>query len=297
MIMMRKIVLIPFLVAVLLLTSLCGQEKAGKSFLWKIESDTGASYLLGSVHFLKKETYPLREVIEDAFEQCDVLVVEADVSNAKMAEVSMMTLQKGMYQGEETLKDNLSEKTYQLAKKKMDELGLNIEGFAKFKPWMAAINILGMQLMKMGFNPNYGIDKYFLEKATGKKEILELEGIEFQLNLFDSFLEEESEKFLLSTILEADQIGKEVDNLVNAWVSGDTVKMEQILTENIRKYPKLENLYKRLIDDRNERMVEKIITYLNSGEKYFIVAGAAHMIGKKGIVPLLKAKGYTVKQL
>ena len=282
------------------LVAVYGQAKAdstGKSFLWQVEGTAGKSYLLGSVHLLKKEHYPLKKPIEDAYEQTDVLAVEADVSGEKMMKDSMKILQKGMYQGEETLKNNISEKTYQLAEKKLEELGMNIEGMQKFKPWMVALSITSMSLMKMGFNPNYGIDKYFLDRAVGKKEIAELEGLEFQMKLFDSMSKEENDKFLLSTILEADRMEKEIDKLIDAWIDGDLQEMETFFTDNIQKYPELKNLYEKILDGRNERMVEKIVTYLKSGKKYFIVVGAGHMVGEKGIVQLLKNKGIKIEQL
>jgi uncharacterized protein YbaP (TraB family) len=133
--------------------------------------------------------------------------------------------------------------------------------------------------------------------ATGKKEILELEGIEFQLKLFESFSKEETEKFLLSTVLEADQIGKEMDKMIQAWLDGDTGVMEQLMTEDVKQFPELKDFYNRLIDIRNAGMVEKITSYLEQGKKIFVVVGAAHMIGQKGIVQLLKNKGYKIEQL
>ena len=47
-----------------------GDAVAGnqKNFLWKIQSKTNTVYLLGSVHFMKKEIYPLNKEIEDAFQ-------------------------------------------------------------------------------------------------------------------------------------------------------------------------------------------------------------------------------------
>ncbi|HLP58007.1 MAG TPA: TraB/GumN family protein, partial [Candidatus Deferrimicrobium sp.] len=246
---------------------------------------------------LKKEHYPLKKIIEDSFALSDVLAVEADVSSKKMAQEGMMILQKGMYKDEETLKKNLSENTYQLAEKKLKELGMDIQGFQKFKPWMVAMTISSLELMKLNFDPNYGIDKYFLEKAADKKEIAELEGLEYQLNLFEGFSKEEMDKFLLSTIIEADQTGKEIEILVDAWLTGNTEKAEKSITENIHKYPELDAMYKKILDTRNENMVEKITSYLKSNKKYFIIAGAAHMVGKKGIVQLLQDKGFTVTQL
>ena len=286
------------------LVTVYSREKTGstgKSCLWQVESTgtAGKSYLLGSVHFLKKEHYPLKKVIEEAFVQTDVLAVEADISGDKLAKAGPMLLQKGIYAGEETLKANISEKTFPPVRNKLKEMGMDIAGFQKFKPWMVAMTIEGMELMKLGFNPNYGIDKYFLDKAStsGKKEIVELEGIEYQVKLFESFSKEDNEKFLLSAVMEADQLEREIDAMVNAWVSGDTEKMERLFIQDIQKYPGLKSVYKKILDDRNEKMVEKIISYFKTGKKYFIVVGAAHMVGEKGIIRLMKEKGFKVEQL
>lgn len=298
--MMRKTILILVLISLVSLFMLYSQESTGKSFLWEIQSDKGNSYLFGSVHLLKKEHYPLKKVIEDSFEQSDVLVLEIDLAGDKLLNAGMYMLQKGTYQGEETLEDNISKKTYQLVKAKLKPLGLDIEGFKKWKPWMVAFSILERKLVQMGFNPMYGIDMYFLKKAQEeetKKEILGLETVEFQVGLFENFSKEESEKFLLSNILEADQLEKEMDKMIRAWSGGDVESLEKTITENIREYPELIAFYKKLTDDRNARMVKKIISFLNTGKTYFIVVGAGHMVGKKGIVQLLKNKGYTVNQL
>ena len=62
-----------------------------KNFLWKVRSDTGTVYILGSIHFMKKEIYPLDKKIEDAFDKSDVLSVEANVND-----ISQIDLQKLM---------------------------------------------------------------------------------------------------------------------------------------------------------------------------------------------------------
>jgi len=295
--MIRKKIFVWVLMSLVIQSMLYSQENTGKSFLWAIQSKQGNSYLLGSVHLLKKEHYPLKKVIEDSFEQSDVLVLEVDLSGDNLLKAGMYMLQKGKYQGEETLKDNISEKTYQLLKDKAKSMEMNFEWLMGWKPWMAAFNILERKLMNLGYNPMHGIDMYFLNKSQGKKEIQGLETIEFQVGLFENFSKEESEKFLLSTIMEADQLEKEMDQMITAWSTGDVETMEKTSTESIREYPELEAFYKRLNDDRNVRMVEEIITRLKTGKKYFIVVGAIHMIGKNGIVQLLKNKGYEVNQL
>jgi uncharacterized protein YbaP (TraB family) len=295
---MCRRVLIALLLTIISLAPLCSQAGDGKSFLWEVKTDSGSSYLLGSVHVLKKEHYPLNPAIEKAFDQTDILAVEVNIAGPKIMEVGMKMLQKAMYPGEETLEDNISKKTFGLLKEKLKALDMDYGSLKKMKPWMVAMTILQSELLKLGFNPKFGVDMYFLDKATKKKqEIVELEGAEFQLNLFDGFSKEESEKFLLSTILEADQIEKELDKMIEAWMKGDAEAMEELLTGSIDKYPELKEFYKKINDDRNVGMVKKITSYLASGKRYFVVVGAAHMVGEKGIVSMLQKKGYTVNQL
>ncbi len=269
----------------------------GKSFLWEIQADASKSYILGSVHLLKKEMYPLKAAVEKAFTDSDVLVVEADVSADKMMDVAALTMKKGFYVGEETLKDNISANTYNLVKDWLKKNNMDIEGFHKFKPWMLALTITSMELVKMGFDPNYGIDKYFLEKAAGKKEILELEGIQFQLNLFDGLTREENDQFLFASLQEISGPKEEFDRMIEVWLKGDADLMEDLVTKNIQKFPKLKNLYQKLTDDRNVKMLEKILSFLDQDKTYLIVVGAAHLVGKKGIIQLLRDRGFSLKQL
>jgi uncharacterized protein YbaP (TraB family) len=295
--MMQKKFFVLVLISLFSLLMLYSQENTGKSFLWEIQSEQGNSYLFGSVHLLKEEHYPLKKVIEDSFEKSDVLVLEIDLSGENLIKAGLYMLQKGRYQEEETLKDNISEKTYQLLKDKAKAMEMNLEWLNKSKPWMAAFHILERKLINLGFKPLQGVDLYFLKKAEGKKEIQGLETVELQVGLFENFSKEESEKFLLSTVMEADQLEKEMDKMITAWSTGDVEKMEKTMTDTIQEYPELEAFYKKLNDDRNVRMVEKIISFLKTDKKYFIVVGAAHMVGKNGIVQLLKNKGYKVNQL
>lgn len=276
-----------------------------KIFLWQLDYQANKSYILGSVHFLKKEMYPLPIKIEEAFEQSDVLVVEADISDANMSRFLRLTMEKGMYTGEETLKQNLSEKTYQLTETVLKKNSIDIAFYQKFKPWFLALTISGIELMKMGYNPNFGVDKYFIDRVSAapvdgispKKEILELEGIAFQIDLFDCFSKEENDDFLFYSLQEIFQYQNEIDHLVAAWRSGDAAKMEQLLKINLDKFSELTPMYKKFIDDRNISMTEKILHFLKTDKMYFIMVGAAHLIGNQGILRLLEQKGVSVSQL
>ncbi|HEX7534535.1 MAG TPA: TraB/GumN family protein, partial [Syntrophales bacterium] len=48
---------------------------AEKNFLWRVQSKRNTVYVLGSIHLLKKDVYPLSRTIEGAFEKADILAV------------------------------------------------------------------------------------------------------------------------------------------------------------------------------------------------------------------------------
>lgn len=56
-------------------------------------------------------------------------------------------------------------------------------------------------------------------------------------------------------------------------------------------------MYRILIVDRNARMAGKIADLLRQGGAYFVVVGAAHLVGEESIVNLLRREGYRLEKL
>ncbi len=270
---------------------------SGDVFLWKAQSSNSTVYLMGSIHLAKADIYPLDSKIENAFKASDILAVEVNLNDIDPLVVQQMFMAKGIYGSGETLKDHVSPKTYDLVADKLRSLGMDIAFMANYKPWFLAINLVTLELLKLGFNPEYGVDKYFLNKAKGEKEIVELESIEYQINLFDSFTDKQEELFLFSTLLEINVLEEEMDNLVRAWRNGSAKELERLLHKGLRQHPEIRPIYEKVFYQRNRQMVDKIQTYLNSGKTYFVVVGAGHLVGKEGIIDLLKEKGYQINQL
>jgi uncharacterized protein YbaP (TraB family) len=271
-------------------------SQEGKSFLWKAHSGASTVYISGSIHFLKKEDYPLTPKIERAFEQSDFLVVEANIQDqAKMS--TQMIMEKALYPPNESIAEHLSQKTYELLKAEAAKLGLPLEVINRQRPWFLSMALEAMELMRLGYDPSYGVDSYFLSKATGQKKILELESLDEQIHLLSNLSDQDQELLLTLSLKDLENASRDVDKLVQAWKTGDTKGMEPIVIKNIKQEPKLVSIYEKLIDDRNRRMVSKIEDYLRGNGTYFVVVGAGHLIGEKGIVESLKKKGFRVEQL
>jgi len=268
-----------------------------KCFLWKVKSAQSSVYLLGSLHLTGKELYPLNKKIENAFDTSDFLVVEVNVNAADNLETQTLMLAKAMYPNNDALDNHLSKETYTLLKKKLDSLGLDIVEFSKFKPWYVAIKITILALLRLGYDPDLGLDSYFLSNVQGHKKILELESFDFQIQLFDSFSDKLQELFLVSSIIDLDILEKSMNTITSAWLSGDATAMENILFEGLQEQPALSPVYERIFYERNEKMASKIESYLKSAGNYFVVVGSGHLIGEHGIIRLLEHKGFTVEQL
>lgn len=257
-----------------------------KSFLWKVQSRENTVYLLGSIHLLKKETYPLHRKIEEAFDRSDVLVVEADV-NRLDPKVLQKLMETAFYPENETLESHVSAETFSLIQKEFAEIGFPVELIQKQKPWFLALTISALSYVKMGLDPTYGIDIYFLSKAQGKKRILELESLEEQLQFLSQLSDREQESLLLYELKSKNVLEKETNQLVQAWLAGDVRGMESILNRGIRQDPQLSSVYEKMVDGRNRKMALKIEEFLGAGKDYFVIAGAGHLVGDQGIPEIL----------
>jgi len=103
--------------------------------------------------------------------------------------------------------------------------------------------------------------------------------------------------FLFSTLLDLNVIEKEMDSLIEAWENGNVVKTEEILMRGLEQYPEILPIVDKIFYQRNIKMAAKIENYLDTNDTYFVVVGAGHLVGEKGIVQLLKKKGYSLHQL
>ncbi len=272
-------------------------EPGKKNFLWKVRYKSGTVFIFGSIHLAKPEFYPLPAVVEESFNSADVLALEADPANDADPELQKRMLLAAFYPNGETLRQHLSKETYDLAAAEMKEIGLPIEQLGRAKPWFLAITFEVLELQRLGYNPQYGIDRYFAGKARGKKKIVELESFDYQIRLLNGFNDREQELFLLYTIRDLKTVGKDLDPLIDAWRTGDVKAMSSIVMQTVNESPELLPVFEKLYYRRNIEMADKIAGFLKSGDRYFVVVGAAHLAGNHGIIELLKGNGYKVDQM
>jgi hypothetical protein len=205
-------------------------------------------------------------------------------------------LEKAVYPEGDSLERHLSRQAYERIDQLCAPLGLDLSFLGQFKPWFVAMQATIMSYLQLGYDPTSGIDLYFLNKAS-EKRIEELESIEFQVTMLDSMSDKNQEYFLLSSLKSLDSQEQEMNAYIQSWLAGDVGALEDALFQKLREQPELEGMYETILFDRNNGMVSKIEGYLNSPGIYFVVVGAGHLVGEKGILKLLQEKGYSVSQI
>jgi uncharacterized protein YbaP (TraB family) len=267
---------------------------AAKDCMWQVRSKAATVYLLGSVHYLTPDAYPLSRTIEDAFEKSDVLAVEANVNNPDQLFYAKF-LESAFYPEGDSLRKHLSADTYALVRKEFGAFGLPESLIERERSWFLALTLTSLQLLKSGFDPGLGVDVHFLSRA-GKKKIVELESLEYQTALLSGFSDDEQESFLRYTIKDLQTMEKESGRLVKAWKSGDADGLASILREGMSKETGMSSVWDKLLYERNKKMTLRIEKFLRANDTVFVVVGAGHLVGPRGIVEILRAKGYTVDQ-
>ena len=266
-----------------------------KDFLWSVKTDKATVYLLGSLHLLKADAYPLDKNIEAAYKNSQRVVFEADIENVATPAFQARMLSLGLYPEGQTLSQNISKETYALLEKRLAEVGLTIEQVSRFKPWMCALTIAALKLKRMGFDPDYGIDKYFFKKAKEDgKEKLFLETLDLQIALFSELGSVEAEALLKQTLKDLEVVETMVPDIVSAWQTGDAARFEADVLISFKDYPQI---YERFIAQRNRAWAGFLEQLLAQGGTTLVVVGAGHLVGPGSLVQLLKDKKYTIEQV
>jgi hypothetical protein len=253
-----------------------------------------AVYLVGSVHVLKAENYPLPAEIEAAFTNSAIAAFETDIEAMQGPETQLKLMGKARLPEGETLAQQVSPEVYAAFTNHLNEDGLPVVVFDQFKPAMAAFALLILDLQHLGFDPKFGLDKHFFDRARKEsKQIVALETVDFQIGLATQFSKEEGEAVMKWTMDDLDKLKQEYPDMLKAWQTGNSDKLEKMLNEGFQKVPKI---FQRLVTDRNKRWLPKIEEWLQGDKNAVMIVGAGHLVGKEGVVELLRKKGLKVTQ-
>jgi uncharacterized protein YbaP (TraB family) len=223
------------------------------------------AWLFGTVHALERPAEWRGEIVDKAMAESSVLMVElADPGNAKASAEAWERLSKSPGRGPLSLR---------LPPSSRDELAGVLE--------------------KTGLDDSaHGIDSAVIDTMRGTR-IVELEGREPQLAIFDTLPEKEQRDLLAAVVSDAAQARDEAADIASAWRRGDMTAIARATTRGMLADPQLRTA---LFTARNQRWSAKVQQAMDDGDTPFVAVGAAHLAGSQGLPAMLRASGCAVER-
>lgn len=274
-------------------TLACGEGH----FLWKAEkSGAEAVWLLGSIHLADSSFYPLAPVIDSAFEASTVLAAELDLNEeGTVKKTASLMASEGVLPEGLGLEEVLPEAVFRRLDSASAALGVPVEIFGRFRPWMVALSLSALAVERAGLSGEFGIDVELLARARdlGMK-IFPIETPEEQVDIFADGDDSLGVEYLERTLDELSLADSLIPAFAAAWKCGDVRAFRELLGEESS-----EGVYgERMYADRNAKMARSADSLARSGERVFVVVGAAHLVLQgESVLDRLSALGYRVSRL
>lgn len=265
-----------------------------QGLLWQISKPGRTpSYLFGTIHSEDTRVNQLPTLVNSLFEQADSASFELlmDIPTLLKSASAMF------FTGEQSLDQLLDKTMYNQVVKALNQQSMPADVVNRLKPW-AVIAMLNAPPAKTG----EFLDLLLYRKAQQLKiPTYGLEKVEEQLRVFESLSLEEQVILLQETLAQLEQMPKIFDKLHELYLQRNLTALMQFSTEYMQPSHSnhdqlVKNFYKKLVDDRNIKMVKRMQPRLQEGNA-FIAVGALHLPGNQGIIKLLQAQGYQVLAL
>ena len=262
------------------------------TLLWEVSGNgiDKPSYFLGTMHLMCAEDAVLTDATKKIIKQVKNIYLEVDLDNAGELLSGVMDV---INMRKENLDEVLPEAEYLRVKEFFEkhQPAVPFSIIEKQHPLMISSSLYEMFLTCEKKN---GVELMIVNEAYAqKKEIKGLETVAFQLSIFNKIPYDEQANELVKTIDSIDKHKALLGEMLQVYKEQDIQKLYTITTT---KEAGTSAYLEILLDNRNENWVKQFDT-LAKDESILFAVGAAHLGGEKGVINLLKKKGYTLRPL
>jgi uncharacterized protein YbaP (TraB family) len=265
-----------------------------RGFLWRLVKDGRSSYLYGTVHVAKRDWIFPGNTLVSAVRGSDVVALELDVLDPELLRKMLVGIAP---RPDRRLAPELAARLRaQLKAACLPEQLMN-----EMLPEMVAITLVVKSARWDGLDPAYGIDAVVSGLAHGlKKKVVSLETPELQLSLLlgRTAAEAQANVEQALTDLESGKSRLALGRIAQVWADGrfDELFRYEQWCDCLNTEPERLQL-RRLLDDRNPALAERIDALHSTGQRVFAAVGSLHMVGKAGLPVLLAQRGYQVERM
>jgi uncharacterized protein YbaP (TraB family) len=268
----------------------------GKHLIWRVaKGERTIAFLVGSVHVLTKEAYPLPKVFDDVFAQSSTLVEEVDLGDAGDVGSLLPMAAGAVFTDGQTLRTVLDAATFKQVEAKANAAQLPLALVERMKPWLVSMLLVVPELTRAGFDPAHGLDRHYYDRAKAAgRPVRGLETAAYQVDRLNGLPLPVQVEMLKATLDDVEAQVASVETIVTAWRSGDLATLDKLLLQSFRDSPAI---YERLLVERNRNWVPQIAQCEAEPSPCLVVVGGAHLLGPDGVVALLGAAGFTLAQM
>ena len=264
------------------------QKKSPKeNLLWKIydRNSSHISYLYGTIHLRDKRVYFLIDKIKQLICTCDIFIAEYDLEDSEQPEI----LQALKLPDNKHLRNYLPAKKYEKIKKRFSKaFNIDIDRFGFFKP-IAVENMITESLFKNDYNCPMDFELWNFAKEKGKI-VLGAESTASQINIMKNLSVKNQVRSLIKISQNTSKYRKNINRLVGYY---ENQKISLLYKNSLKSLGRLKKI---LVYNRNLSITASILNQVNNGS-VFVAVGAGHLPGEKGIIRLLKEKGFSVQPM
>lgn len=259
-----------------------------QSILWRVSGKNiqSPSYLYGTIHIQDERVFRYDSTVLNAFKACDAFAVEILFDELDMAGLRQsMMMPRG-----QVLSELLSKSDFVLLDSICKvKLGMSAIFMNSMKPFFIASALQQADLPKGAENAP---DLYLLQKARADgKSCYGVEQYMDQIKAIDAVSMKDQLAMLTEFIHDTtNQSAEEMREMVEAYLRFDLDRMWEMSLDTAlpKKFSKV------LIYDRNVTMAKRFVEMAKK-QTLFCAVGCAHLAGDKGVIALLRKKGYTVE--
>ncbi|HEY8513675.1 MAG TPA: TraB/GumN family protein [Cyclobacteriaceae bacterium] len=272
------------------------QKDIEASLFWEISGNdlSRPSYLFGTYHLLTDAFLKKLPNVQAALEKVDGVIVETEMDSSKVIQLLSLAVMK-----DKKLSDLVSKDDYDmLAGEVQRTMGTPIDLVAQLKPSFIMVTLTVMYARAGSLSEmeeaksGVPLDSYFAVEARKRnKPVGTFETMEEQMRiLVDHLPLEEQARQLVELVKSREEMTEVQDELLSLYLRGDINGLYQLY----QKYEKQFGDASWLLDDRNEKWMKQLPSMLEEGSQ-LIAVGALHLPGKKGLIELLRQRGYRVE--
>ena len=260
--------------------------------VWVVHDHDSTITLFGSVHLLPSGVDWRPAELDRALGAADDVWFEAPMDAGGQAQATQSALEHAFLPGGQTLPPMLSAAGRARLAKAAKALGVPVQQFDRLQPWYAELLISGAMYQQVGAKASDGVEETLWVQVPDTVTRHTLETPQEQVGFFAGADIKDQLASLEQSLKDLGHAKHDYDLLVKAWLGADLTTLDREVVRPLRKASP--RLYERLVDQRNARWTDALVSRLNGSGHTLVIVGMGHLIGPGGLPALLRARGYQV---